>query len=626
MARISSSSSSLLYSLFLIVISLVSLISISSSVVEAIRFEARLVGGAEYRDIDGSLIKYFIFAEERAAVSPTPEFVIYDYVTKSNVALGPTPLLNQRSGYKNPNRTRTISDSRTIGPLQFSELHWYVRSAPFGALGIEGPRSWTSTGYPDNKFRLTNWKFLTAGDYNIQFNTTFMDGTHFVFNHTLRVNRQPAFLTNGALPFGYNGSAWSPAPVGYVQNILGVTIATASVRVVFEFQAFPDGATWTGTFSRFTSSAGAATFDDIVVSIPGTYTYRMIATLSDGTNKTASSVQIQVERALPTKITRLASMDSMARFVTFELPQFIIYDRLGLSYDTRLNMTLSLTSNLPFYSYSGFDTVASLVGVISVQQRQLGYAFEFPGVSFDLPGAYEVTAAIALPDSTTLSLPFIANIDPAPTFQFTSPKTLRQNKISEMIIFGKRPPFNEILLMLARDGNCSQQASDMISWSAENANTTAAGNRTFSVVPWYAGTLYPCMKLPSQSYFGGLVQYYLQQFDEQYPFITSVTVAGVDECLAISSSESLQYRAAGWDDIEVNRQYGCALPTPASGTIAPCSCPSHLTCGEYSHSIFTPSGLNIGTCQCCSQWIMAVASTVISAAFLGMLYVVYEYV
>lgn len=602
--------------------------SLFCSGVLAIRYEPRLVGGAQHLDVDGRLIKYFIFAEERAIITPTPEFMIFDYKTKGFRALSADLLTGTvRNHRTNRTQTRSMSQSLTVGNSR-SSLRWFVKSAPFGALGIKGPRSWSGTGNPVNRFKLTDWAFQTAGEYNMGFNATFFDGTHFIFNWTILVNRQPAFLANGPLPFGYNGTAWSPAPIGYVQNILGITIATASVRVVFEFQAYPNGATWTGTLSKYTTTAGSATFGDIVVSVPGAYTYRMVATLSDGSTKAAPSVQIHVERALPVTITRLTSLDSMARFHIFQVPKFTIRDAIGLDYDARLNLTLRLSSDKPFYSYSGFETIAQFTGVTSVKQKQDGYTFEFPGIAFDLPGAFEVAAEIALPGGSTLSSRFIANVDPAPTFEFTQGRgTLRQNQISTMVLFGKRPPFNDILLMLASDENCTRQASDMISWPKETANTsTGDANRTFSVVPWTSGTLYPCMKLPSQSFFGGLVQNYLPQFDEQFPLITSVSVASVAECPSMTSLEALQYRVSGWDTVQAGRLYGCALPRPSSGTIPPCSCPSHLSCGSFSHAVFTPPGLDIGTCQCCATWIMAIASLVIAVVFAGLLFVVYEYV
>jgi hypothetical protein len=621
-----------------IIIAVITLISLaSSSTVSANRYEARLVGGKRWLDIDGAFLRYYIFAEERAVITPTPEYVIWDLQTGAVKNLAPVPPANAGNARNSPtpknnsnNMTVTHSMSQSMSFDENeprSRMRWYIKSQPFGALGVQGPRSWLSSGHPLHRFRLTDWVFPTAGEYNIGFNVTFYNGGSFKFNQTIHVIRQPALLANGPLPFGYNGSAWSPAPIGYVQNILGITIATSSVNVTLEIQAYPDGATWSGTLTKFTSTDGSVRFDNLIVSIPGAYTYRMVALLSDGTVLGAQSVQINVERALPIVIQRLTSMDGIARFYPFQVPVFVIYDSVGLDYDPRLNLSLRLASNAPLYSYEGYESTASISGVTSVQQNITGYTFSFPGISIDLPGPYEVAADIALPDFTTLTLRFIANIEDAPTFEFPAGRnSLQTNKISTMTIHGVRPDYDEILLMLAVNENCSDQASDMIVWPRESANVSAAKMRNFSVVPWIAGTLYPCMKIPSQPFFGHLVQNYLPQFDEKYPLITSISVSGVSECPVMSSLEALQYQSQGWDSAEANRRYGCALPNPSSGTISPCSCPSHLTCSELTHPVFTPANLNIGTCQCCAGWIMAVASLVIASVFAILLYVVYEYV
>jgi hypothetical protein len=611
--------------------------------VNAIRYRAQIIGGKPDLDVDGRLRGYFIFAEERAVVAPTPRIQIIDLLTGKArplsiplaTAAARAPVNVKRRPVTNKTYSRSMSESRTIDPLFASRLRWYTRSQPFGALPVLGPRSWVGNGGVDYSFNLSDWKFQTAGTYSIGFNATFYDGTSFVFNQTIFVNRQPAFLANGPTPAAYNGTAWSPAPLGVMQNILGLTAATGSVNVTLRFQAAPDGAQINGTLSRFTATTGIATFSDIVVSIPGTYTYQLTALLSDNTTKTAPSVQIDVLRALPIRIERLTNVDSLSRFASFEVPRFRIVDQVGAAYDPTLNMTLSLSTNSPLYSYEGRETAASISGTSNTAQTRIGYLFEFPGFTIDLPGTYEIVAAIRLSDASTLRLFFVTTVTEAPTWEFPgitrTVTTIPQNDISIMRIFGTRPPVDDALLMLSSRQDCSVQASDIVSWPSENAtvnSTTGQGAtlRNFSMVAYTRGLAYPCMKIPSQPTFGVLVRRYLQQFDERFPFVVSVTVSGSDVCRALSGLAAAQYRSLGWSTAEVGRFYGCALTPPASGTVPPCACPSHLTCGSFSHPAFTPPGHNIGTCQCCAVWIMAIAAVIIAGFFGVVLFVVYAYV
>ena len=615
----------------MIAIAMVALLLLAAAPGAAIRFQARLVNGKPRIGIDGNFLGYYIFAEERAVITPTPEFEIWDLVTNSRRVLAAPPFVAVGANPPTPRnntaldtRTHTQSRSKSLARLRYSSLRWTLRKAPLGALNLKGPRSWISNGPVKHTFSLDKWVFQSAGEYSVGFNASFYNGGHFQFNWTVHVNRQPAFLANGPSPFGYNGTRLSIAPQGHVQSILGLPVATSTVNVSLEFQAYPAGATWSGVFSMFTSNAGVASFNDVTVTQPGAYTYRLLARLSDGSTIAAPSVQVNVERALPTVITRLASGDGIARFHMYEVLKFVINDVLGRDYDPRLNMTMRLGTNTPTFYYEGLDTVAGLLGQASVKQSAVvpGYTFEFPGMSIDLPGTFEIVAAIALPDGSTLERRFVSTIRETPTFEVPSP--LSQNKLGVLTIFGPRPKYADMLLMLSDREDCTNQQSDMIVWPRER--NTFQTSRNFSIVPWLAGAMYVCLKVPSQPTFGPLIQHYLPQFDEAYPLIKALRVGGVAECAALTSLEAARYRSLGWDSAEGLRRYGCALAPPVSGTIAPCGCPSHLSCGELRHATFTPPNLNIGACQCCAGWIMAVASVIIASVFAGILYIVYAYV
>lgn len=669
----------------------------------AYRLEAHLIGGKTLFDLDGSILKengetkYVIFAEERAVVSPTPEIVIRNLDdNKAIVPLQGSPATgpaapdhpHKFNGVKTITRSRTATESRTYGEWERSVLEWSVKSAPHNLnLNLGGPRRWVSNAR--QRFVLDGWIFPAPGTYEIAFNVTFFNRvrfykdaqgksvmeklldtqppTHFRWTWSIEVQRQPAFLVNGPAPFATNGSKWTPGPIAIAQSVLGGKVETSTVRVTLEFQAWPVGATWTGRLTKNTAENGQARFDDIIVSIPGKYTYRFTAVLSDGSSTRATSVLVDVLRAEPITLQRLTGGDGISRFHFYETLSFRIFDSVGADYDPRLNLTLTLSSNNPEYSYDGFDTRATLGGITSVKQNKTGYLFTFPGVSIDLPGVYELMATLPLPTSgRSLIHRFTVTIKEAPTWTFDS-VPLRQNRVARFSVHNEFEPFfgifASILFMLSTKADCSVQASDMIEWNntvlieqggvlttstttlpattvllgVDGTTTTAAPPaapitiRNFTLVPWYRGqgpnaALHVCMKIPCQPTFGPMVQRYLQQFDEGYPFTTQVDVIGFDECQPLTNTEAFQYQLLGWETAEGERSYGCALAFPAAGTIAPCSCPATLTCSEMSHDLFTPPWLNIGRCNCCAGWIMGVASIIIAVAFLIMMYVIYAYV
>eukprot|EP00658_Telonema_sp_P-2_P008626 TRINITY_DN13261_c0_g1_i1.p1 TRINITY_DN13261_c0_g1~~TRINITY_DN13261_c0_g1_i1.p1 ORF type:complete len:196 (-),score=46.49 TRINITY_DN13261_c0_g1_i1:356-943(-) len=152
--------------------------------------------------------------------------------------------------------------------------------------------------------------------------------------------------------------------------------------------------------------------------------------------------------------------------------------------------------------------------------------------------------------------------------------------------------------------------------------------RSVNIVPYIFGdnSLYMCMTIEQQDYYTVLVQYYLPSFSEQYPKVLTFSASDVSSCNPISGTEAALYKAAGWTDIERDRQYGCKLTPPVSGTIAPCTCDIIYSCDTYKRDFFQPPGLDIGRCVCCTTWVMAVASAVTAGFLLLIVWIIYKFV
>jgi hypothetical protein len=613
-------------------VSVITVLSMFCAVQVRGQFSVRLVGGLPTYNALGDFVAWYIFAEENAPLSPVPVFELINTKTKVRERLVEKPFnlaatARRKKYIRVPGRrTRSMSLSDTITDndnvtatiqvAKYGFMEWHVKSAPFGALSATGPKRFYAD---DNSFiAVDGVRFRTAGFYNVIFNITTLTGQHFRFNRTITVQRQAnsiAFTTTAA---GYNGSVMFPAPTAQLRDFVGANVATPTASVLLDFQALPLNATVLGTLRRYSTSVGLVAFSDVVPTLPGTYTFRLVATLSDGSQLTTDSQRVTVERALPVSIIVHQGISGIARFRFYTQPIFSIRDAAGPSQDPRMNMTLSIDSNQPDFSYEGGNTIATLGGTPAVMP--VNYLYTYTDVSIDLPGNYILRATLILPTGATLSTTLSIRLNDPPTFEVPAPMTVNNPGI--ITLYGDRPKVSTVSIVLALDEACQRFTSDEVNWP--EYETTGAFNIT--VVPFNEAPSFVCMSIPSHPGYGPLIQRYLPQYDELFPLQYTFNILGVTECTPLPATTAAQFRRAGWETAAPLRRYGCALRPPVAGTIPACSCPTVLTCIEMRHQKFTPPNLNIGQCVCCTTWVMAVAGTVSGLFFAGLLWVIYQYV
>ena len=601
-------------------------------------YTVKLVGGSVLNDEFGFFQGYYVYPEERAPIDPAPVYEYNDIFTGKAVRLVPesevvavtTPAPTRRRQSKT--KTKSLDPltpapattrgprvkTRTIDPRR-STLTWHVGRAPFGALPVRGPKYWAAN--TQSRIVLTNLRFDTAGVYVVNFNLTTYLGVTFKYNQTYMVNRQPDVLKQGRLAQAYNGSAFAVPATASLLDFLGNPVFTSSPVITLEFQAFPNGTVFRGSLTKKATVQGTVSFSDVSVSLPGSYTYRIVALLSDGSKLSTTSFRIDVERALPARIVSNTVLTGVARFRLFNVPIFRTFDTLGPSYDSRMNMTLSISLNNPSVIYEGGNTEAAILGTASVVQDEVGYAYRFDDVAIDLPGTYQIEARLIFPNGAgTLALVRVVRILNAPTFAVYSRMIV--NNIGVLSLYGERPKVNPVSIKLSSSPDCKREASDELPWPTALQRGNELDFVNMSVVPFIDGDIYVCMRIPSQPTFAPLVKDYQPQFDELFPLIFTYKVGSVAECLATTALNSRLYAIGGWRDVAEGRRYGCRLTPPVSGTVPPCTCPTIYTCDPYRHPLFTPPNLDIGLCVCCATWIVGLAGTVGGLFMFAMLYVV----
>lgn len=610
------------------------LFAIAAPSVAAKAYTDRLVGGAPLFDSFGTFVQFYIFGEVAAPLTPAPVLELYTIFKQEKVILAERPhaavatdrnlKLKQRGSGLTTTQTASQSLSETVNvgltpTLQvprFARLYWHVRKAPFGALSATGPQYWEAN--QNSQFTLTNLRFRSAGRYDVYFNTTLLTGEKVSFNRTITIQRQPTQIVHKTTVAGYNGSALFPAPTGQMQDFVGADVATSTVSVSLVFEASPTGSTIRGTLRKFTTSTGRVQFTDVICSIPGVYTFRLAALLSDGNTLTTASQAVTVERALPERIIMHTQVSGIARFHFYVQPLFSIVDAAGPSMDPRMNMTLAIVHNAPSLVYEGFDTFATLLGTTTVPP--VNYRYVFTDVTVDLPGRYTIRASLSLPTGAIVAHDFAVIIGNPPTYEV--PNAITVNTLGTVVLFGEKPQVSPVFIKLATDANCVFSSSDEIPW----VGSSTALVHNITIVPFNQQPSYVCMRIPSQTSYAALLQNYLQQFAEPIPQIFTFSVLGVADCQPLTATQAFQYRVTGWREAEPLRRYGCALQPPVAGTVPPCSCPEVLVCKEYTHPRFTPPGLDIGQCVCCKPWVFAVSSIISGAFFIWILFVIVTWV
>uniref|UniRef100_A0A7S1QJN2 Uncharacterized protein n=1 Tax=Neobodo designis TaxID=312471 RepID=A0A7S1QJN2_NEODS len=599
------------------------------------RLYARIADGLPIYDEFGSLKEYMIFAEENAPLTPVPKLEILNTelaedrdVRQKMVEIPHTPIGSpQFNRYKLRNAlTVTKSASTTIDVFRSisrtphfekrSFMTWFVRSAPFGALSAVGPKQF----YADDQsfFPLDGLRFRTAGRYEVVFNVSMITGTNFHFNRTIFVQRQPNSVIHATTVAGYNGSVFFPPPSAQLVDFTGAKVRTSTPTIEYVLEALPWLASIRGTLIQKADATGFATFTNMIPTLPGAYTFRLRAYLSDGSTLTTPSQQVIVARALPTRIIVRQSITGIARFQFFTQPIFSIEDSAGPSQDPRMNMSLSIAQNNPDFSYEGYNTIATLSGTTAV--FPVNYRYTFSELSIDLPGNYEIRASLLLPTGATLSRAISLRINNPPTFEVVD--TMVVNNPGIISLHGERPAVDRVVIMLALDEECSSPSSDQVVWPADEND----GIFNITIVPFNAQPSYVCMAIPSHPNFAPLIQRYLPQYDELFPLVFTFSVQGVDECKPLSATAAAQYRSAGWETAAALRSYGCRLTPPVAGTIPACACPRPLTCDTLTHEKFNPPGLDIGQCVCCETWVLAVAGTITGLFFALVILVIFVYV
>jgi len=571
----------------------------------------------------GALQDYSVFAEERASMNPPPVFELFHIFSKTKVVLvelPPTPRPRLKSDGRTtqtPTLRAVVGPTATLPIARRSVLRFFVRHGPFGHLGARGPAFWEADD--QSRFVLRHWIFDSAGSFDVLFNVSLLDGTTLKFNRTIHVLRQADQIAHGVTPQGYNGSRWFPPISGSLRTFVGDPVPSSTAVVSLDLQSVPAGARVSGTLALRTSAAGSVAFSDFLVSIPGVYTYRLVATRSDGVRLYTSSNRIVVERALAERINIVRGISGIARFRFFSPPQFTISDSAGLSHDPRSNMSLVIVDNQPDFAYEGFEPFAHVLGTDTVHPVRFQYVFD--EASIDLPGRYVVEARLALPIGGYIATSLQVRIFDPPVFEVPEPITV--NSIGTLTLYGQRPRIvGAVTLRLATDQECVNVASDTVI-----IPTGATFPYNISIVPFTATeTMHVCMAIPSQPSYGALMLRYEQQFDELFPVQYSFPVADLGTCLPLSDIVAAQYRVAGWETAEAGRRYGCRLTPPVAGTVPPCACPSSLTCETLRHPSFTPPNVDIGQCVCCEPGRMAGASLATTAVSLIIVAVILRYV
>ena len=553
----------------------------------------RLVGGRPNYDYLGNLVGYYTYADARAVVTPPIAFSIYTD-SGSTVSL-----------YDSTNAT-------------FSSLTFGILSRPVGSTTVTGTSPVNATS--GNSFVLSDIIFDYQGKYNVWFNASLRNGDKFVFNQTFNVNRQPDLVALTRFPSGNNGSVLVPSPEIQMTDLLGNSVASRDVVAGFLITEAPPGGVNVGTKWYSANTAGAVVLNAIKVNLPGTYSYRIVANLTDGTQLFSTEYQVVVAKAPPTRIVIQNSPTGIAGFLLYSQPIFRTFDSVGPVQDDRTNVTLSISYNAPSFVYEGESTSATLFGNLSV--AQVDYSYTFFDLYMDKPGTYEIAVTVYMNGNAILISSFGLSIEAPPTYLIQG--TMQINAIGVIQIYGSTPATTGIYLKIADNEACTGTSSAIVPFPA--ANGTSA-YRTFNIVPYIFGNnLYLCMTIAQQNYYTVLVQYYLPSFNEQYPKVLTFSAADVSTCNAITGTDAALYKAAGWTDIERGRQYGCKLTPPVSGTVAPCTCDTIYACDSYSKDIFEPPGLDIGRCVCCETWVLGVAGSITALFLLGVVFVIYMYV
>ena len=156
---------------------------------------------------------------------------------------------------------------------------------------------------------------------------------------------------------------------------------------------------------------------------------------------------------------------------------------------------------------------------------------------------------------------------------------------------------------------------------------------------------YVCFRVESSDVWVNLWQYYVQRHDEPFPITRTFPIAAQNVCPAILTSEATEYQIAEgvfrsfrdfalselvrklikmksslllffyhnqkktgelrWEDVTPGRRYGCRQVPPVDGSVPPCFCPSRFLCRDY-HATQGDRTVNLGICECCETWFLAV--------------------
>ena len=606
----------------LIALLLIALVSIGAS---AQSYTAKLVGGREDRNRFGDLLNYYIYAEERAIVSPFPAYELYrngQFFPIYEPLVVPTHK-EKKAFYPNSSLTYTRSVSRSITGQhrRDSTLQWSILSRPEGSQVVTGTNPIIAE--KDNKFTFRDWVFDFNGRYNVLFEARLWNGDYMRFNRSITVDPQPSHVRLTSAPEGYNGTALSPMPTVQLVNLIEQKIKTSTAIITFVIISGPPGGENTGAAVYSTNKDGACELNRVILSLPGTYVYQIEAKLTSGDVLRTAQFSLVVEKALPTRIELVTSPYGISQFLLFSQPKFRVYDQKGIVHDDRTNITLIIGSNSPSFSYENQMSHATLMGTTSVLPSS--YDYTFTDLWLDMPGSYGIEAILFLDGFEHMSLSFYVTVDSPPTFLIPTP--LQVNSIGNVTIYGNYPKVRVALptyFAMSSDSDCKTVDSSVLLWNESFPSNIA--ERSVQIVPYAQGTMHMCMKTATQNHFTKLIQMYQQRYTEAFPYVDRFSVADVSECKAIGGMLAAMYASVGWRDVVEGRRYGCKLSPPVAGTIAPCTCPATLRCATYTHKLFTPPNLDIGQCVCCTEWVLGLAGTAASLALVAVLAIIYFYV
>eukprot|EP00758_Cryptobia_borreli_P003883 Tbor_TRINITY_DN4039_c0_g1::TRINITY_DN4039_c0_g1_i1::g.11702::m.11702 len=547
---------------------------------------AVLKGGLEKKNSLGDVIGYYITAKENVVVTPHLMFAINNSGKEMAV-------------YQQAPISLPIGWSRVD-----SVMSWEMASGPQGGK-VRG--SHTVMAEPNNMFHLRDLIFEVHGEYKLDFKCVLFTGEVVKFSYIFTVQYQPSLVTIIEVPAGQNGSSLNPFPVIQLTDLLNTPIHIASVKVSFLIDSHPPKGHNEGDTSYITDQYGKASLDNIVLSEPGLYSYRIVANLPDGKQIYSAKHTVNIERARPVRIEFVHVPAGMAGFVLHKQPLLSVYDEKGMVNDNMSAITLHIDS----------QNSALLTGKKTAFPENYQYAFT--DITINMPGKFELIAYLSIKGIVVLKASTFVNVDPAPTYLIAS-KKIQKYDIVDIAIYGNRPKYSRMHFMISGDPGCSVFNSPVVPYPADKPGAKV---RKIHIAPHIHGQIHLCMTTEKQTNptYVLLAQLHTGSL-KAVPFALKTTFRAQDVpiCKPTNEIEEALFRRGKSDDIEANRRYGCMLTRPV-GTKGPCNCPSTLTCVSYMKD-----NLDIGQCVCCAPSMMGVVGALCAVGFSVVIYIIYQFV